>query len=174
MASGLGGLASSRASEEYGRLEQTSWAPPSWVFGPTWTVLYLLMAVAAWLVWRTGPSAQSRLALTFYAVQLVLNAAWTPLFFGLGWRGIAFAELSVLLVVLIATVVMFWRLSRPAGAMLVLAEASYTVTDPPIRAVRKVVPPLRLGGAVLDLAWSIVLLLCFVGFSLVAAIAALG
>ena len=52
-------------------------------------------------------------------MQLVLNAAWTPLFFGLGWRGIAFAELSVLLVVLIATVVMFWRLSRPAGAMLV-------------------------------------------------------
>ena len=119
VASGLGGLASSRASEEYGRLEQPSRAPPSWVFGPTWTVLYLLMAVAAWLVWRTGPSAQSRLALTFYAAQLVLNAAWTPLFFGLGWRGIAFAELSVLLVVLTATVVMFWRLSRPAGAMLV-------------------------------------------------------
>lgn len=77
------------------------------------------MAVAAWLVWRSGPWSQTRPALTAYAVQLVLNAAWTPLFFGLGWRGIAFAELSVLWVVLITTVVMFWRHSRIAAALLV-------------------------------------------------------
>lgn len=115
----LGGWASSSAAQQYGLLEQPGWAPPSWVFGPVWTVLYLLMAVAAWLVWRTGPSPTSRRALWLYATQLVLNAAWTPLFFGLGWRGIAFFELSALLVVLIATVVMFWRLTRLAGAMLV-------------------------------------------------------
>lgn len=118
-ASAVGGLATSSASQEYGRLEQPGWAPPSWVFGPVWTVLYLLMAVAAWLVWRTGPSSGSRRALLLYAVQLVLNAAWTPLFFGLGWRGIAFFELSALLLVLIATLVMFWRIDRLAGAMLV-------------------------------------------------------
>lgn len=115
----IGGLAGSSSAQDYGRLQQPSFAPPAWVFGPVWTVLYALMAVAAWLVWRTGPSPQSRRALTFYAAQLVLNAAWTPLFFGLGWRGIAFFELSALLVVLVATVVMFWRLSRPAAAMLV-------------------------------------------------------
>lgn len=118
-ASTLGGLASSSSAQDYGRLEQPPWAPPSWVFGPVWTVLYLLMAVAAWLVWRTGPSSDTRRALTLYAIQLVLNAAWTPLFFGLGWRGVAFAELSVLLVVLIATVILFWRLSRPAATMLI-------------------------------------------------------
>lgn len=117
--SAIGGLAGQSSAEDYGRLQQPSFAPPSWVFGPVWTVLYALMAVAAWLVWRSGPSPETRRALTLYAVQLVLNAAWTPLFFGLGWRGVAFFELSVLMVVLIATVLMFWRLSRPAGAMLV-------------------------------------------------------
>ncbi|MGB3352415.1 MAG: TspO/MBR family protein [Mycobacterium sp.] len=117
-ASALGGLATTSAAEDYGRLEQPGFAPPSWVFGPTWTLLYLLMAVAAWLVWRTGPSPDTRRALTLYAVQLVLNAAWTPLFFGLGWRGIAFFELGALLLVLIATIVLFWRRSAVAGAML--------------------------------------------------------
>lgn len=117
LASALGGLASNSA-EGYAQLEQPGFAPPSWVFGPTWTLLYALMAIAAWLVWRTGPSPETRRALTLYGVQLVLNAAWTPLFFGLGWRGVAFAELSVLLVVLIGTVVMFWRRSALAGALL--------------------------------------------------------
>lgn len=119
IASGIGGLASTSSSEDYQRLEQPAWAPPSWVFGPTWTLLYLLMAFAAWLVWRSAPWPETRPALTLYTVQLVLNAAWTPLFFGLGWRGIAFAELSVLWVVLITTVVMFWRHNRLAGALLV-------------------------------------------------------
>ncbi|MGE2736152.1 TspO/MBR family protein [Mycolicibacterium vaccae] len=117
-ASLLGGLAGSSSAEDYGRLQQPGFAPPSWVFGPTWSLLYGLMAVAAWLVWRTGPSAETRRALTLYAVQLALNAAWTPLFFGLGWRGVAFFELSILLVVLVVTVVLFWQRSRPAGMLL--------------------------------------------------------
>jgi len=117
LASGLGGLATSSA-EDYGRLRQPGFAPPSWVFGPTWTVLYALMAIAAWLVWRTGPAPDTRRALTLYTVQLVLNAGWTPLFFGLGWRGIAFLELGALLLALIATVVLFWRRSAVAGALL--------------------------------------------------------
>ena len=119
VAAGIGGLASSNAAQDYSRLEQPSWAPPAWLFGPAWTTLYILMAVAAWLVWRSGPWPEPRRALAFYAAQLVLNAAWTPLFFGLGWRGIAFAELSVLLILLVATVVLFWRHSRIAAALLV-------------------------------------------------------
>ena len=115
---GIGGLASASSPQDYARLNQPSWAPPSWVFGPTWTLLYLLMAVAAWLVWRSGPWMRTRPALVLYAVQLVLNAGWTPLFFGLGWRGIALLELSALLVVLTATVVLFWRRSAIAGALL--------------------------------------------------------
>jgi tryptophan-rich sensory protein len=118
IASGIGGLASASSAEDYARLDQPSWAPPSSVFGPVWTLLYVMMALAAWLVWRSGSWAQTRPALSLYGVQLVLNAAWTPLFFGLGWRGVALAELSVLLVVLIATVVLFWRRSRIAAALL--------------------------------------------------------
>ena len=119
IASALGGLASATSAEDYQRLQQPSWAPPSWVFGPVWTVLYTMMAVAAWLVWRSGPWSQTRPALTAYGVQLVLNAAWTPLFFGLGWRGIAFAELSVLCLILVGTVVLFFRRNAVAGWLLI-------------------------------------------------------
>ncbi len=119
VASTLGGLASATSAEDYARLQQPAWAPPSWVFGPVWTLLYTMMAVAAWLVWRSGAWSQTRPALVAYAVQLLLNAAWTPLFFGLGWRGIAFAELSVLVLVLIGTVVLFFRRSALAGWLLV-------------------------------------------------------
>lgn len=118
VASGIGGLAAGSSAEHYGQLQQPSWAPPSWVFGPAWTLLYVLMAVAAWLVWRGGPDAESRRALIVYALQLALNAAWTPLFFGLGWRGVALIELSVLWVAVAATVVLFWRRNVVAGCLL--------------------------------------------------------
>ncbi len=118
VAAGVGGLAAGSSAEDYGRLQQPVWAPPSWVFGPAWTLLYALMAVAAWLVWRSGPDAGSRRALVVYAVQLVLNAAWTPLFFGLGWRGVALIEISVLWLALAATVVLFWRRNVVAGCLL--------------------------------------------------------
>jgi translocator protein len=114
----VGGLASASAAQDYGRLAQPSWAPPASVFGPTWTVLYTLMAVAAWLVWRSGPGAQTRPALIAYAVQLVLNAVWTPLFFGLGLRGVAFVDICLLWVALVVTVVLFWRRRPLAGALL--------------------------------------------------------
>ena len=119
IASGIGGLASTSSAEDYAGLQQPSWAPPSWVFGPVWTLLYAMMALAAWLVWRTGPSPESRRALSLYAIQLVLNAAWTPLFFGLGWHGVAFVEICALLLVLVATVVLFWRRTVVAGLLLV-------------------------------------------------------
>ncbi|MCG7596927.1 TspO/MBR family protein [Mycobacterium sp. PSTR-4-N] len=119
VASTLGGLASATSAEDYARLRQPGWAPPSWVFGPVWTLLYTMMAVAAWLVWRSGPWQDTRPALIVYGTQLVLNAAWTPLFFGLGWRGIAFAELSVLVLILIGTVVLFFRRNALAGWLLV-------------------------------------------------------
>lgn len=118
LVAGVGGFATSSA-DAYGRLNQPSWAPPSWVFGPVWTALYVLMAVAAWLVWRSGPLVETRGALVAYGVQLILNAAWTPLFFGLGWRGAAFVDISVLWVVLATTVVLFLRRSTVAGALLV-------------------------------------------------------
>ncbi|MHA7648690.1 TspO/MBR family protein [Mycobacterium sp. ML4] len=118
LTAGVGGLAANSA-QQYGRLRQPSWAPPAWVFGPVWTTLYALMAVAAWLVWRGGPSSATRSALAAYAAQLVLNAAWTPLFFGLGWRGIALIDIAILWAVLLATVVLFFRRSAVAGWLLV-------------------------------------------------------
>jgi tryptophan-rich sensory protein len=114
--SAVGGLAATSAAAQYGALAQPSWAPPPSVFGPVWTVLYALIAVAGWLVWRRhGWNA----ALTVYAVQLLLNALWTPLFFGAGLFGVAFVELCLLWVAIVATIAAFARLHRVAAGLLV-------------------------------------------------------
>jgi tryptophan-rich sensory protein len=119
VAAASGALTSTGAAEQYGALVQPAWAPPPWLFGPVWTVLYALIAVSGWLVWRRAGWSGARTALTVYAVQLVLNALWTPLFFGAGLFGIAFAEIVLLAAVIVATIVLFARHSRTAAAMLV-------------------------------------------------------
>jgi benzodiazapine receptor len=113
----VGGAASANAADEYAQLNQPSWAPPSWLFGPVWGVLYVLMAVAAWLVWRAEPTFRSR-AIQFYAVQLLLNLAWSPLFFGAEQRGWALLDIVVLDVLVAATVVAFWSRNRLAALLL--------------------------------------------------------
>ena len=105
--------------EWYATLRKPTWNPPSWIFGPVWTALYLMMATAAWLVWQRGGWSGQRRALTLYLVQLVLNAAWTPLFFGLKMPGPAFAEILLLLGAIIATTVAFRRVNKGAAALLV-------------------------------------------------------
>ena len=105
--------------EWYAALRKPSWNPPSWLFGPVWTALYLMLATAAWLVWRRGGWAGQRRALTLYLVQLALNAAWTPLFFGLKMPGIAFAEIILLLAAVVTTAFAFRRVNKAAGALLV-------------------------------------------------------
>lgn len=102
----------------YAELAKPAWNPPSWLFGPVWTTLYIMMAVAAWLVWQRGGWKAQRLPLTLYLVQWALNALWTPLFFGLQRPGLAFAEILVLLAAIIATLIAFWRVSRGAGLLL--------------------------------------------------------
>lgn len=103
----------------YAALQKPSWNPPAWVFGPAWTVLYISMAVAAWLVWREGGwKAQGR-ALGLFLVQWVLNALWTPLFFGLQRPGLAFAEIVILWLAIAATLAAFWRINKVAGVLLV-------------------------------------------------------
>lgn len=114
----LGGLASADAADEYGQLAQPDWAPPSFLFGPVWTVLYVVMAVAAWLIWRADPR-WSNPAIIAYGVQLALNLAWSPLFFGLGWRGLALVDILLLDVAVAVTIALFWRVNRVAAAMLV-------------------------------------------------------
>ena len=114
-----GTLSSLGAAEQYQDLVQPSWAPPTFLFGPVWTVLYTFIAVSGWLVWRRAGWSGARTALSVYAVQLVLNALWTPLFFGAGLFGVAFAEILLLWASIVLTIVLFARHSRPAAALLV-------------------------------------------------------
>lgn len=104
--------------EWYAALRKPAWNPPSWIFGPVWTALYFMMATAAWLVWRRGGWAGQRRALTLYFVQLGLNAAWTPIFFGLKMPGLAFAEILLLLAAIVATALAFRGVSKGAAALL--------------------------------------------------------
>lgn len=113
----LGGTASVDAAADYGKLAQPGWAPPSYLFGPVWSALYLLMAVAVWLVWRADPRWRNP-AIIAYGVQLVLNLLWSPLFFGLGWRGLALVDIVVLDVAVAITIAAFWKVHRGAAFMM--------------------------------------------------------
>ena len=106
----------------YDSLDLPPFNPPSWVFGPVWTVLYVLIGVAAWLVWRERPSVTRRAALTWWGVQLVLNAIWSPLFFGAQAPWPAFIEILVLLGAIMVTASLF-RVVRPAATMLMVPYA---------------------------------------------------
>jgi benzodiazapine receptor len=118
IASGLGAIGSMNAASLYSQMAQPAWAPPSAVFAPVWTVLYGLMAIAAWLVWRVGGWRQQRTALTLFVVQLVVNGLWSWLFFA--WRQGAgsVVDIAVLWVLIVATTVLFWRVRPLAGALL--------------------------------------------------------
>ena len=117
-AGGVGALATRRAREFYGGLVKPSWAPPGWLFGPVWTVLYLLMGVAAWLVWRRAGWGAAGGALTLFVAQLVVNAAWSWIFFA--WRrgAPALADIVLLVVLIVATMSAFARVDGVAALLL--------------------------------------------------------
>ncbi len=117
----IGGQAAASASETYAELERPPFAPPSWLFGPVWTVLYATLAVGGWLVWRRFGWDRS---LTVYAVQLVLNMAWTPLFFAGDRYGLALVEI-LLLLASIAWMLVLFRRRVPAAALLLLPYAAW-------------------------------------------------
>lgn len=130
---GIGGAATARGlGPWFDALRKPSWNPPSWVFGPVWTVLYILMAIAAYLVWRTGfaPAAdgavrrRAHIALTVYAVHLAFNALWSWVFFA--WRspGWAVLEIGVLLALIVVTIALFARI-RPMAAWLLAPYAAW-------------------------------------------------
>jgi tryptophan-rich sensory protein len=104
--------------EWYEALNKPSWNPPSSVFGPVWTTLYILMGIAAWLVWRKVSFAGAHVALTLFIIQLVLNALWSFLFFGIHRPDMAFIEIIILWVLILATIIGFWRISMLAGILL--------------------------------------------------------
>jgi benzodiazapine receptor len=103
----------------YAGLNKPVWNPPSWLFGPVWTVLYLMMGTAAWLVWRQGGWKFRRWSLGLFLVQLFLNAIWTPVFFAMHQIGLALLDITLLWLVLIATLIAFSRVSRLAWLLLV-------------------------------------------------------
>lgn len=118
-AAAIGGWASANAPVFYRELTLPTWAPPAWVFGPVWTLLYLLMAIAAWLVWREGGFARQRVALGLFLAQLVANALWSWLFFGLQQGALSSLEIIVLWALIVATMVAFWRV-RPVACLLLV------------------------------------------------------
>jgi tryptophan-rich sensory protein len=103
----------------YASLEKPSWTPPNWLFGPVWTTLYLMMAVAAWLVARDRSASTGRRALLFWGVQLVLNFFWSLLFFHWQRIDLALIDIVALWGMIVVTIVAFWRLNRLAALLLV-------------------------------------------------------
>jgi len=108
-----------RPGQWYRELEKPAWTPPDEVFGPVWTILYILMALAAWLVWRKGGWKANQLPLSIYLVHLVLNGAWSWLFFGLQAPLLALVDILALIAAAGVTGFLFWRVSKVAGAAFV-------------------------------------------------------
>ncbi len=117
-AAAIGGLATADGVRTwYPTIAKPAWTPPAWLFGPVWTALYTLMGVAAWRVWRRDGLREARLPLAVFALQLVLNAAWSLLFFGWHRPGLAFAEILVLWAAILATTVLFSARDRLAAVL---------------------------------------------------------
>ncbi len=118
-ASAIGAVASIEARSFYTLLNQPSWSPPPWVFGPVWTTLYTLMAISAWLVWRFGGFRAKRYLLTLFLLQLAFNALWSWVFFAWHLGAAALANIFILWIFIAATIVSFWRTNPLAGALLI-------------------------------------------------------
>jgi tryptophan-rich sensory protein len=103
----------------YQTLLKPSWNPPDWIFGPVWTLLYLCMAISAWLVWRSEGWKSSRKPLHLFGIQLLFNVGWSVIFFGLHSPGFAFLEILILLMLIVATLLSFQTKSSFAALLLV-------------------------------------------------------
>lgn len=115
-AAAIGGYATAESVKTwYPLLNKPSWNPPSWLFGPVWTLLYITISVAAWRIWKLRDQPQAKFALRLFFVQLVLNALWSILFFGLHRPDWALIEIVILWSSLVFIQRAFWRLDRLAG-----------------------------------------------------------
>jgi len=127
IAAAIGAVASVDAGTFYRDLIRPAWAPPGWLFGPVWSVLYFLMGIAAWLVWRIHGFKNARLALTTFILQLAVNALWSWLFFAWRLGAAAFVEILVLLSLILATIILFWRLGIQSAALLLLPYMAWVI-----------------------------------------------
>ena len=116
----LGALFTTPAVQSwYLTINRPVWIPPSWLFGPVWTSLFIMMGVALYLVWSTKMSNKVRISLKLFATQLVLNVLWSVLFFGLGNFWLAFGEILVLWIFILITIVSFGKVSKVASWLMV-------------------------------------------------------
>jgi tryptophan-rich sensory protein len=142
---GVGTVSSLNAGVFYQQLLRPAWAPPAWVFGPVWSFLYLLMGIAAWLVWRQRGCRESGIALWLFIAQLAANALWSWLFFSLQKGAWASYEILVLWVLLLCSVIGFWRIRSLAAALLLPYLAWVTFAAGLCFAIWKL-NPIALGG----------------------------
>lgn len=117
-AAGVAAAASVDAAAFYQQLARPAWAPPAGMFAPVWSALYLMMAVAAWLVWRERGLGGARGAMGLFVIQLVVNALWSWLFFAWRQGALALLDAGALWILIVATVVAFWRVRRLAGMLM--------------------------------------------------------
>ena len=103
----------------YERIRKPPWRPPNWLFGPVWFVLYCMIAVSGWMVWRAAPPDQVSFPIALYGIQLLLNACWSYCFFGLRRPGLALLEMSLLWIAIAATMAAFVSISELAALLLV-------------------------------------------------------
>lgn len=110
---------SSAVNDWYLVINKPTWNPPSWVFAPVWTTLFIMMGLALYLVWNSKKSKSVRSALNIFAVQMVLNILWSVFFFGLGNFWLAFAEIVVLWFMILFTIISFSKINKIAGWLLI-------------------------------------------------------
>jgi tryptophan-rich sensory protein len=108
-----------KPGEWYANLHKPPWSPPNWIFAPVWTLLYTLMGISAWMIWKRGGLAAAVLPLVLFSIQLVLNGLWSWLFFGLKSMALAFTEIMVLWLAILATILAFW-VREPLAAVLLV------------------------------------------------------
>lgn len=114
----------------YAALTKPAWAPPNWIFGPVWTTLFILMGIALFLVWRKGLWRQDvKIAISIFAVQLVLNVLWSVIFFGLQSILGGLIEIVFLWIAILATITAFYRISKAAGILLLPYIAWVTIAS---------------------------------------------
>lgn len=103
----------------YRSLEKPSWNPPDYLFAPVWTLLYIMMGVAAWIVWMNGEKGKRSVPMTVFGVQLAANALWSYLFFGINRPDLAFIEIIAMWILICVTIMLFWKVKRSAGLLLI-------------------------------------------------------
>lgn len=103
----------------YDSLAKPWWRPPAWLFGPAWTVLYIMIAVSGWKVWHAAGPGEAWLPMTVYGVQMVLNAVWSGIFFGMRHMKLALLEMAFLWLAILATIIVFWPINQTAALLLV-------------------------------------------------------